>query len=71
MKKKKIQKMKIILIMKRLKEKEMFMKMHFQRIDMSDAVFVINKNGYIGESVSIELNYAEKIGKEIIYYTNK
>jgi hypothetical protein len=33
---------------------------HFKRIDISDAIFVVNKNGYIGEAVREEIEYAKK-----------
>lgn len=38
---------------------------HLKRIEMSDAIFVINKNKYIGDSTRKEIEYAKKIGKEI------
>ena len=37
------------------------------KIDNSDCIFVINKNGYIGESTRSEIEYAEKIGKPVYY----
>jgi ACT domain-containing protein len=40
---------------------------HIKRIDISDAIFVVNKNGYIGEAVRNEIEYAKKRNKEIIY----
>ena len=40
---------------------------HFKRIELSDAIFVINKNGYIGNAVRSEIEYAKKFNKEIIY----
>ena len=40
---------------------------HFKRIELSDAIFVINKDNYIGKSTKLEIEYAEKLGKEIIY----
>lgn len=43
---------------------------HFKRIELSDAIFVVNVNGYIGNSTKFEIEYAKKLGKEIIYYTN-
>jgi hypothetical protein len=43
---------------------------HIKRIDISDAIFVVNKNGYIGESVRKEIDYAKKHNKEIIYLEN-
>lgn len=42
---------------------------HFKRIEMSDAIFVININNYIGESTKLEIEHAKKLGKEIVYYT--
>jgi hypothetical protein len=44
---------------------------HFKRIELSDAILVVNINNYIGKSTNLEIEYAKKIGKEIIYYTNK
>ena len=40
---------------------------HFKRIELSDAIFVINKNNYIGKSTNLEIEYAKKLGKEIMY----
>ena len=42
---------------------------HFKRIELSDAILVVNVNNYIGESSSLEIEYAKKLGKEIMYYT--
>lgn len=49
------------------KTKEMMDDMHKKRIDMSDGIFVINKNGYIGESTRSEIEYAKQHGKTIAY----
>lgn len=49
------------------KTKEMLDDMHFRRIDMSDEIFVINKNGYIGTSTRNEIDYAVKTGKKVNY----
>jgi hypothetical protein len=43
---------------------------HFKKIDISDAIFVINKNGYIGDGVKREIEYAKDKNKEIIYLEN-
>ena len=40
---------------------------HFKRIELSDAIYVINKDNYIGKSTELEIEYAQKLGKEIIY----
>ena len=41
--------------------------LHFRKIDLADEVFVINKDGYIGESTRAEINYGESLGKPIKY----
>lgn len=43
---------------------------HFKRIELSDAILVINWNNYIGNSTNLEIDYAKKLGKRIIYYTD-
>lgn len=40
---------------------------HKRKIDMSDEIYVINKNGYIGESTKSEIEYAIKTGKGVDY----
>lgn len=42
-------------------------KMHKQRIDMSDSIFVVNVGGYIGNSTKNEIEYAKEHNKEILY----
>ena len=44
--------------------------MHKKRIDMSDAIFVVNKNGYVGKSTKDEIDYAKKRGKEVLFLEN-
>ena len=41
--------------------------LHKQKINMSDAIFVINKNNYIGESTYGEIDWAEKMQKQIFF----
>ena len=43
---------------------------HFKRIELSDAILVVNINNYIGDSTNLEIDYAKKLGKKIIYYTD-
>lgn len=40
--------------------------MHKRKIDMADAIYVINPDGYIGDSTWSEICYAKMIGKEIV-----
>ena len=51
--------------------KEMLDDMHKRKIDMSDEIFVINVNGYIGESTKSEIEYAKSLGKVVNYLENK
>ena len=41
---------------------------HYKKIDISDAIYVVNIGGYIGEATKGEISYAKKKGKEIIYH---
>jgi len=49
------------------KTKEMLDDMHKRKIDMADEIFVINVNGYIGESTKSEIEYAKITGKKVNY----
>lgn len=49
------------------KYKNMLDDMHKAKIDLSDAIFIININGYIGESTKAEIEYAKKCNKKIKY----
>ena len=50
------------------KQLEQIAKLHKKKIDISDAIYVVNINGYIGESVKREIAYAKSHSKEIIYH---
>ena len=43
-------------------------KMHKERIKISDAILVVNVDSYIGNSTKKEIEFAESLNKEIIYY---
>lgn len=43
---------------------------HFRKIDMSDEIFVIDVDGYIGSSARKEIEYASEKGKTVRYYSN-
>lgn len=53
-------------------EEELIMlgKMHKEKIKLSDAILVVNVNSYIGNSTKSEIEFAESLNKEIIYYTD-
>jgi len=42
-------------------------KMHKEKIKLSDAIFVVNVNGYIGKSTKSEIEFAKTHNKEILY----
>jgi hypothetical protein len=46
-------------------------KIHLQKIDISDAIFVINYRGHIGGSTKREIQYAQEHGKQIYYLEEK
>lgn len=50
-----------------LKQKEMLDNIHKRKIELSDIVFIINKEGYIGNSTKNEIKYAKKLNKKIEY----
>lgn len=51
--------------------KNMLDAMHRQRIYLSDEVFIINVDNYIGKSTKKEIEYAQSLGKKITYLENK
>ena len=44
---------------------------HLKKIDISDAIYVVNVNGYIGNHTRQEIEYATKLGKEVIYHVQE
>ena len=38
-----------------------------KKIEMADEIFVINKNGYIGDNTKTEIEFAKYLGKKINY----
>ena len=41
--------------------------MHKRKIDMADEIYVINVDGYIGDSTKSEIEYAKQHGKSVKY----
>lgn len=48
-------------------QKKMLDDMHKRKIDMADEIYVINKNGYIGNSTRSEIEYAKSKQMPITY----
>lgn len=44
---------------------------HFYKIKMADVVFLYNKNGYSGNSTTLEIGYAVALGKPIYALSDK
>ena len=47
-------------------QKVMLDDIHKRKIDMADAIYVINRDGYIGDSTRSEIKYAIAHGKQVI-----
>jgi hypothetical protein len=46
-------------------EKQRLDQLHFRKIDLSDAIFVVNVGGYVGSSTKREIEYALSKGKAV------
>ena len=44
---------------------------HYKKIDISDAIYIVDINGYIGKSVANEILYAKENGKELIFHSEQ
>ena len=61
----------VLNVLKRTEEQLIKLKEeHFKKIELSDAILVVNVNNYIGNNTNLEIDYAKKLGKRIIYYTD-
>lgn len=47
--------------------KDMLSNMHKQKIAMSDEIFIVNKNGYIGDSTKSEIEFAKNLNIKVNY----
>ncbi len=41
--------------------------LHLRKIDLSDAIFVVNVAGYVGSSTRREIDYARATGKVVVW----
>lgn len=51
-------------------KKDLLDKVHKQKIDMSSAIFVIDVDGYVGESTKHEIEYTLSRGKTVYFYSH-
>lgn len=49
-------------------QKLMLDAVHFAKIANSEAIYVINVEGYVGESTKREIMFAKAAGKKVLYY---
>lgn len=49
------------------KEQQILSDLQYNKIKISDAIYVVNVNGYIGNSTGKEIEYAKRLGKEVMY----
>ncbi len=42
---------------------------HYRKIELSDAIYVVDIQGYIGSQTSKEIEFAKSKGKEVIFHT--
>ena len=43
---------------------------HYQKIDLSDGIYVVDIGGYVGQSTQKEIDYARAQGKEVLFHTD-
>lgn len=48
-------------------DKLMLDEIHFAKIDKAEAIYVVNPDGYIGESTRREIGYAREQGKRVMF----
>ncbi|MBS7021022.1 MAG: hypothetical protein KH135_04035 [Firmicutes bacterium] len=53
---------------KKLSDSELALlsQLHYKKIEISDALYVVNVNGYIGTDTKKEIEYARSLHKEIL-----
>jgi len=50
-------------------EKIILSEIHLEKIKISDEIYIINVNGYIGKSTQKEIDYAKSLNKKIRYFS--
>jgi len=48
-------------------EKQLVDRLHIEKISMSEAIYVINPGGYVGESTRREIDYAVETHKRVYF----
>lgn len=50
-------------------ERERLERAHYGKIELSDAIYVVDIEGYIGRAVLGEIEFAREKGKEVIFHS--
>ena len=50
-------------------ERELLASAHLRKIELSEAIYVVDIQGYIGNQVAKEMAFAKSKGKEIIFHS--
>lgn len=48
-------------------ELHLLSELHYNKIEICDAIYVVNVGGYIGHSTQSEIDYARSLNKEILF----
>ena len=48
-------------------EKQTLADIHYKKIEISDAIYVVHVGGYIGSQTAKEIEYAKKLNKEVLF----
>jgi hypothetical protein len=51
--------------------KQLLDRLHYKKIDLSDEIIVVTKDGYFGSSTQREIAYAEANGKTVRYHDHR
>jgi hypothetical protein len=52
-------------------QKSLLDALHFRKIDLADHVYIVNPNGYIGQSTHKEIKYAVRLDKTVLFMEDK
>ena len=53
------------------KHKDQLDRLHMEKIDLADSVFIIDVNRYLGDSTKMEIKYAEKKNKKFYWFSRE
>lgn len=48
-------------------DKKALNELHLRKLALCDSIFVVNVDGYVGESTQKEIEHATQLGKQVVY----